>query len=135
MREIKFKAWLNGNMLPVLQLGWNPDGTLTNAVQLKPGGVLSDAISSEYQLLQFTGVVDKNDQEIYDGDILSHHQWGLAVVTWDVINNRWVYYNLDENLYAVCASSISGGKMHDSEVIGNRWENPELVPEDVRQLL
>jgi len=72
--------------------------------------------------LQFTGKVDCNGDDIYDGDIIRFdpREWGdnetnIHKVYWDDISAEW---------------SFGGGSTSDMEwrtIIGNIYENPELI--------
>lgn len=70
---------------------------------------------------QFTGMVDRNKQEIYEGDILYDHY----------SNNRFrvyfTYASFDvEGILEAEYRSLSD-VANDSEVIGNIHDNPELL--------
>ena len=81
---------------------------------------------------QFTGLVDKNGVKIFEGDI-------VRVCDEDGIDIGVVKYNEDFGKYVVVYSQVSGnwfdfeGTDGDflaafcSEVIGNRYDNPDLL--------
>ena len=68
--------------------------------------------------MQFTGLHDKNGKEIYEGDIVI----GLGVVKWYDKDAKYMLYfnNGDKPTVELNAAQFS-------EIIGNIYENPELV--------
>jgi hypothetical protein len=71
---------------------------------------------------QFTGKYDKNAIEIWEGDIIEfdRNEWGgddnIHVVTWDDDNAEWSW------------GGGSTSNMRFRKVIGNIYENLELIP-------
>ena len=75
-----------------------------------------------------TGLFDKkNKKEIYEGDIVRHQNGFLYVVEWSSINAWWclVQIRAKDTPYT---GGINGQDIWRCEVIGNIFENPELVP-------
>lgn len=80
---------------------------------------------------QFTGLFDKNGKEIYEGDILHTITFGFepeeytAIILYD--NCRFQLSN-GRNLFYFGQSDLT--KMDDTIVIGNIYDNPELIKEE-----
>lgn len=112
MRPIKFRAWLKKEkrMIEVAGVEFTPRG-ITAWEKLDEEMVY---LPDDVVVMQFTGLLDKNGREIYEGDIcrISGHR---RIVEWKMENNM-TGFNV-------------GGIADEShrEFIGNIHENPELV--------
>ena len=74
------------------------------------------------ELMQFTGLLDKNGVEIYEGDILQCEPFG------DTPLIAPVEYITEKCYYAFkWDSPLSLGNISDTQIIGNIYENPELL--------
>lgn len=115
-REIKFRAW-----------------NKENKIMHQPCSMVSnwDSKTMSYQTetpvcnyMQFTGLHDKNGKEIYEGDIIQRYQDEIFEVRWEELQSGFgVYIGVLKprshwrELY----------KFLDFEIIGNIYENPELL--------
>lgn len=104
MREIKFRAWDKRSET------WLYGGIPANVSFWEMLHVDPD----NYELAQFTGLLDKNSKEIYEGDIVKYKTpEGKTMVV----------------KYPDCFDSEADGSLYvpaNWEVIGNVYENPEL---------
>ena len=81
-------------------------------------------------VMQSTGLKDKNGREVFEGDIF---QWSFAVDTYKG-EVKWWPDRAGFGLPSMIASNRNGFMMLDSrialegEVIGNIYENPDLLP-------
>lgn len=120
MREIKFRAW-DGDTNVV-----TPEATIqeliNRAVERGRNVINWEALT----LMQYTGLKDKNGKEIFEGDIVnySEHPAGMATVEW----NERGYFEL---VFPSGAKNFIPDKhlfrMYGFEVIGNIYDNPELI--------
>ena len=77
----------------------------------------------EIELMQSTGLKDKNGKEIFEGDILTSQNYPVkGVVEFRTDLGLWVHY-LKEYSYFEYLGNVAGSK----EIIGNIYENPELL--------
>ena len=106
MREIKFRAW---GGLPNRMI----DNVSTGTIHIF-GDKGEQIHSSGCIFMQFTGILDKNGKEIYEGDILDFENSYVTEICW---KNNGFRLNDDS-----IRSDLSHGL-----VIGNIHENPELL--------
>lgn len=106
MREIKFRVF---DKISKQMYRWSQIASIS----------LIDFNKEHYELMQFTGLTDKNGVEIYEGDIVnsSYFKKGI-VVFWE---NGW-YFEVSGNSH----HSFNTAR-HSFEIIGNIHSNPELL--------
>lgn len=130
-REIKFRAWHKGvgEMVRVTSLHFHDDGTMN--VSLKPLTKVSvnDAMvrGNEVELMQYTGLKDKNGKEIYEGDVVGwvEHPQVREVVSFEGASFRITKVGTKDYIHLDEAAAFHGGEC--LEIIGNIYENPELL--------
>lgn len=104
MREIKFRAWMKESKSMIF-------------LTATAFGDLVDNHKTGFEIMQYTGLKDKNVKEIYEGDILKNED-GVSVVYFD--DGSFYPYNV------VYGDTIDYcWELY--EVIGNKFENPELL--------
>lgn len=151
MREIKFRAWQKGSSLHrkrgmylVDDLVFHDQGGGGEAFLHLPG---EESRSSEYFddicLMQYTGLKDMHGVEIYEGDIIALRDVernglviGRGVMFWSAKEacflHTWLEFVGDECLNTWRPAKrlwLASDAMIDLEVIGNIYENPELLKE------
>lgn len=77
----------------------------------------------EIELMQFTGLEDKNGTEIYEGDVVVHDGKRTRPVRW---NEEMAAFDMDVSGVAV-DQECGSYEPSTIEVIGNIYENPELL--------
>lgn len=144
MRELKFRAWYPATkqMLYFAGKGMCKEyGTLTfdwvdeNEQPIQPpwvtgeGKYLPEGVydSESFELMQYTGLKDKNGKEIYEDDIVTTKFYPEPyLVEWN--NEGWI---ADGSMHPEL--NCTGWCLpHDDqiEVIGNIYENPEILNEN-----
>lgn len=121
MREIKFRAWDKNNkkMISIARFDFADWSVYTHLF-----GEPTDGINCE--IMQYTGLQDKNGKEIYEGDILDCGD-RIVKVKW---NNPCGQWDCDFVKYQGKKSSngIENAEwQYRADAIGNIYENPELL--------
>lgn len=118
MREIKFRAW-HKTTKTMLQVGDNAGTThpldcCVYSMQRQP-----------VELMQYTGLKDKNAREIYEGDLIKDSDSKeIGQVIWDDTTLCWTTKFEDNDLWGFVPRK---GRDNHCEVIGNVYQNPELL--------
>lgn len=66
MREFKFRAWAPGSM----QMVGAPELFIGDDSVYRAGRLMDSGVWETYKVMQWTGLKDKNEVDIYEGDIL-----------------------------------------------------------------
>ena len=127
MREIKFRAWIKNrqqmDMVDCLELRKNVNvkyiHTRLHGLKLKP---------FEVELMQYTGLKDRDSKEIYEGDILKYGSC-VEVVFYEPTMGRFMTElkkcNDESKIGEI--SSLSPYYTDNYKVIGNIFENSEVL--------
>ena len=150
MREIKFRAW---------NLDKRKFEDLSNIAIAPEDGKLLRANETDefiyetgaFELMQYTGLKDKNGKEIYEGDIVKFHAFieggGLSGSHETDYNGKGIIEYRDDGMcFVINAKSPYENKNIDwlvqdtsnfgeecFEVIGNIYENPELLDKPIKE--
>ncbi len=122
-REIKFRVWDKDNnkmlhydndIVPCLTL---------NGVLQDCSKEVSSNVSYKYELMQYTGLRDKNGVEIYEGDIIE----------FEYFHNNELSIVKEEVVFSMGQFSIYGDPLrdynHNCIVVGNIYADKELLNE------
>ena len=145
MREIKFRVWdvENGYMITskqgvftalrnVMDITRQDDGYYNNGELLKPN-------KNKYELMQFTGLYDKNKVPIYEGDIVKKPEWmgcydeEICLCIYNQENNTSPVIGFGlytkSKLTGRYQDLVESDEWDECEVIGNIYENSNLLGE------
>ena len=144
-RPIKFRAWdkMSKNLFNVDVLEWSKgrkiDGSDKDLIYLRGNkpqnfeiqSCAEDKIDDRFILMQFTGLYDKSGKEIYERDIIRCYSKSGDFVVYDhevklldFYREIWSNKKLDDDIQV---PAESGQRCDFVEVIGNMFENPELI--------
>lgn len=115
-KQIKFRTWdkVDQRMAAVSYIDFANEVVELEPVDLEGGSTLIFRAFDEVELMQYTGVKDKNGVEIYERDIIraAWHFTEPHVVDWP------------DDYYSFVESGLSDGEY--IEIIGDFYRNPEL---------
>jgi len=82
--------------------------------------------SIDFELMQWTGLQDKNGNPIFEGDIISltYNNKSAGEVFWRTEDVSFYQRDKNGHIFGFCSANT------DYEIIGNIYENPELMESD-----
>jgi uncharacterized phage protein (TIGR01671 family) len=141
MREILFKAksiatgeWVEGNLIQSPYMGdvrsWistPKDKTRLRAIASYYGDWRAVEVNTN-TICQYTVLTDKNDKKIWENDIIYNPaEERYFKVCWKKNGGIWVMHSIDDVNYIVDFECHYWS--HDVEVVGNIFDNKELIGE------
>ena len=141
MREIKFRAWDVRNRIMITEdeevlLGFR----YINGKQyvFRQDGLMASPHWAEsenrFKIMQYTGLKDKKGKEIYEGDIIAvldgkfDPPKNRVSVEWNNASSGFDPF-IDHEQFITSPFSGEGCDPENCEVIGNIYENPQLLEE------
>ena len=126
MREIKFRAWVKEKKAIFEVILINYVTKKVTYLLERVGHLLSirDAKFNDVELMQYTGLKDKNGKEIYEGDIVTLHNSRYKVI----FNMEQARFVLRDDKFEM-EIPFTNNNCKRMEVVGNIYENPELIKE------
>lgn len=122
---LRYRAWHKTweEMGEVKRIRFNDEGNITTVFVV--GKTLgSNAYLKDVKLMQSTGLFDKNDKEIFEGDIVKMSKDVYSEPTYyEVVRHRGGAYRLESKQHG-CELWL---RHTDCEVVGNVYENREFL--------
>ena len=122
MREIKFRAWDKETK----KMWMTKCYLLIDIADGRPFNTVEDMYmpKDRYALMQFTGLLDKNGKEIYEGDVVSpinfNGSYRDAIIKFK--NGCFIVESM-----GMCKDYECLGDKIGFQIIGNIYENPEII--------
>lgn len=127
MREIKFRAWCKPDDMAGHMISWG-------SIKINFRQYLNEETGTDthrktgrdqYFLMQYTGIKDKNGVEIYEGDIVGMFSNSQQSEVW--FEDGSYFITLQRSGGSDPSEDLLSNHLSICEVIGNIYENPELV--------
>jgi uncharacterized phage protein (TIGR01671 family) len=108
---------------------WSVESINWQTKEVSNGGDVASLDDGD--LLQFTGLLDKNGKEIFEGDLLQYDGYNFKL-----INKEKIYQiKYDDNLAQYYSYNLENSfdtflvvrAWKESKIIGNIYQNPELL--------
>ena len=126
MREIKFRGkridngkWIYGSLII-------EEDPIADALKyfIKPFNFLTGKLVVPETVGQYTGSKDKNNKEIYEGDIVRYNNKHTGVIVWKYTGFALELFNGEKSTIILWYDIDNRDNI---EVVGNIYENPELT--------
>lgn len=125
-REIKFRAWhIKDKKMHDVSCVYFYDNKIVVSMPLHIHGfemLCKECVVGDIELMQYTGLKDKNGKDIYEGDILEEETGYYFEVVWD---EKYSKFKLQWKTKAYQYPEWNRGI--NMRIIGNIYGNPELL--------
>ena len=97
-------------------------------MSINADGTINDSGFPKHNVMQWTGLLDKNGKEIFEGDILKTATDKPMVVGW---SEKFASFVLNRSGWAFSHWFGESCNPEDCEIIGNKYQNTELLQDAV----
>ena len=130
MRDYRYRAWDEQNKVMHNNFQFIKTGNEDNdwivftsdihKLDMEPHPFKNPYSAQQLNVMQFTGLVDKTGVGIYEGDIIAKpgNIWGIMI---------WKAPSFEVTVDKTQSSLYSSSYFDDAIVVGNVYENPELI--------
>lgn len=133
MREIKFRAWDKIDKKMCCHIGISLYGVQIYEGDSFPEKIITDRGQNCFELMQYTGLKDRNGKEIYESDIMEVSKESIEYIGGSITKMVVGYKN---GCFMAGRNNVDtlntylwllAGDIGKCEVIGNIYENSELT--------
>lgn len=128
-REIKFRAWSKVEEEMVYGIDLTTQDGTAHPINGNWDNIMS--LDERVELMQYTGLKDKNNVEIYEGDIfgIDNIDGGIEATGKVVFDQDFAQFTIQytNGGWAELWQHLQENKNQAREVIGNIYENPDLL--------
>jgi len=130
MREIKFRAWDTLNKIMVYEMfmfrkAESYDNVQTDYVYYGEFRDYEDGIARPCEIMQFTGLLDKNGREIYEHDVVD--SWAGLEDNTKTYLRKVIYRGCGLEFEPMTGYTLCKANEKLFEVIGDIFNNPEIA--------
>ena len=125
MREIKFRCWgkESGRMFSPSSISFK--GSTVWVCDVHGSNIYEyELVVGNTEVMQYTGLLDKNGKEIYEGDIIKLESGSFRTI---VFHEGCFWFTEDVDMEKEANRHPAFMNLGPYEIIGNIYENPELL--------
>ena len=120
--ELKFRAF-NKKTKKVYRSGALSFSTERHSFMIYSDKDMDGVKDEDLEIMQYTGQKDVNNKEIFQRDIILMDDT-KKIIVWDNNRGGWSYTDVERK---ITMKPFGRSEANTSEVIGNEFENPDLL--------